>query len=155
METSIRTLVTGGAGFIGSHLVERLLRDGYHVTVLDNFSTGRVQNLAHLKDNPYLEIQQVDIANLEAIKPYFAGIDWVFHMAALADIVPSIQQPLAYYHSNVTGTLSVLEAARAAGIKRFLYTASSSCYGLPDIFPTPETAPIRPMYPYALTKLIF
>jgi UDP-glucose 4-epimerase len=147
-------LVTGGAGFIGSHLVDRLLRDGHQVTVLDNFSTGRPQNLDHIKDNPRLTIYEVDITNSEAIAPLFEGIDWVFHMAALADIVPSIQNPRAYYHSNVTGTFSVLEAARHAGVKRFLYTASSSCYGLPDEFPTPETAAIRPMYPYALTKYL-
>jgi UDP-glucose 4-epimerase len=149
-----RTLVTGGAGFIGSHMVERLLNEGHHVTVLDNFSTGRPQNLNHLKDNPNLVVQEVDIANLQAITPLFEGIAWVFHMAALADIVPSIRNPLAYYHSNVTGTLSVLEAARSAKVKRFLYTASSSCYGLPDVFPTPETAAIHPMYPYALTKYL-
>ncbi len=153
-QTLPRTLVTGGAGFIGSHMVERLLNDGHHVTVLDNFSTGRLQNLEHLKSSPHLEIHEVDIADLETITPLFKGIDWVFHMAALADIVPSIQNPLAYYHSNVTGTLSVLEAARSGEVKRFLYTASSSCYGLPDVFPTPETAPIRPMYPYALTKFL-
>src|SRR5690348_14984321 len=85
-----RTLVTGGAGFIGSHMVERLLNDGHHVTVLDNFSTGRPQNLDHLKDNPRLKIHGVDIADLTTITPLFQGIDWVFHMAALADIVPSI-----------------------------------------------------------------
>jgi UDP-glucose 4-epimerase len=153
-EHSARTLVTGGAGFIGSHLVEQLLNTGYMVRVLDNFSTGRRQNLAHLRDNPQLDIHEVDVANLEAISPLLEGIDWVFHMAALADIVPSIQHPLPYYHSNVSGTLSVLEAARAAKVKRFLYTASSSCYGLPDVSPTPESAPIRPMYPYALTKYL-
>ncbi len=87
-----------------------------------------------------------------AIRPYFDGVDWVFHLAALADIVPSIVDPVAYHHSNVDGTISVLEAARAAGVKRFVYSASSSCYGLADIFPTPETAPIAPQYPYALTK---
>src|SRR5260221_9384389 len=149
-----RTLVTGGAGFIGSHMVERLLNDGHHVTVLDNFSTGRLQNLNHLKDNPNLKVHEVDIADFKTITPLFKGIDWVFNMAALADIVPSIQNPLAYYHSNVTGTLSVLEAARSAEVKRFLYTASSYCYGIPDVFPTPETAAIRPMYPYALTKYL-
>jgi UDP-glucose 4-epimerase len=145
-------LVTGGAGFIGSHLVERLLADGHTVRVIDNFSTGRPLNLAHLKDNARLTVHEADIADLRTIAPLFAGVDWVFHMAALADIVPSIQKPLAYHHSNVDGTVSVLEAARAAGVKRFMYTASSSCYGIPDEFPTKETAEIRPQYPYALTK---
>jgi len=81
-------------------------------------------------------------------------VEWVFHLAALADIVPSIQQPLRYHRVNVDGTVAVLEAARSSGVKRFVYTASSSCYGFPDEFPTPETAPIRPMYPYALTKYL-
>jgi UDP-glucose 4-epimerase len=149
-----RVILTGGAGFIGSHLVERLLRDGCHVTVLDNFSTGRSQNLAHLGENPRLGVHQVDVAEAETIRPLFEGIDWVFHLAALADIVPSIERPLDYHRANVDGTIGVLEAARAARVKRFVYTASSSCYGIPDIFPTPETAPIRPQYPYALTKYL-
>jgi UDP-glucose 4-epimerase len=152
--TVIKAIVTGGAGFIGSHLVERLLKDGHEVTVLDNYSTGRAANLAHLKNNPSLHVHEVDIAEHERIAPLFKGIDWVFHIAALADIVPSIQSPYAYHRANVDGTISVLEAARAAGVKRFLYAASSSCYGIPDKYPTPETAEIRPMYPYALTKYI-
>jgi UDP-glucose 4-epimerase len=150
----MRTLVTGGAGFIGSHLVTRLLSDGHDVVVIDNLSTGRLQNLAHVATNSRLEVHQADIAELDAIRPLFAGVDWVFHMAALADIVPSVSDPGAYYRSNVTGTFSVLEAARHASVRRFLYTASSSCYGLPDEVPTPETAEFRPQYPYALTKLL-
>jgi UDP-glucose 4-epimerase len=150
--TAGSALVTGGAGFIGSHLVERLLTDGLRVTVIDNFSTGRPLNLAHLRDHPRLTVHEADIVDLRRIAPWFEGVDWVFHMAALADIVPSIQRPMAYHHSNVDGTIAVLEAARAAGVKRFLYTASSSCYGIPDVYPTPETAAIRPQYPYALTK---
>jgi UDP-glucose 4-epimerase len=96
----------------------------------------------------------VDIAEFKAIQPLFQGVDWVFHIAGLADIVPSIKQPLAYHHANVDGTFSVLEAARLAGIRRFIYAASSSCYGIPDVVPTPETAPIKPEYPYALTKYL-
>ena len=149
-----RVIVTGGAGFIGSHLVERLLKDGHEVIVLDNFSTGRPDNLAHLKGSAHLQVHRADVADYEAIQPFFTGADWVFHIAALADIVPSIQQPYTYHKSNVEGTVSVLEAARSAGIKRFIYAASSSCYGVPDEFPTPETAPMRPMYPYALTKYV-
>lgn len=153
--SSIKCIVTGGAGFIGSHLVERLLEDGHSVTVLDNFSTGRMKNLDKVGDNhKQLSIQCVDISNFAEIKPFFNGVDWVFHLAALADIVPSIQQPLAYHIANVDGTIAVLEAARSARVKRFIYAASSSCYGIPDKFPTPETAPIRPMYPYALTKYL-
>ncbi len=147
-----QVVVTGGAGFIGSHLAERLLRGGQRVRVLDNFSTGRPQNLAHLTSNPNLEVHQVDIADYIAIRPLFNGVECVFHLAALADIVPSIQQPLDYHRSNVDGTVNVLEAARQAGVRRLIYAASSSCYGIPDVFPTPETAAIRPQYPYALTK---
>lgn len=150
----MKTIVTGGAGFIGSHLVDRLLEDGHKVIVLDNFSTGRPQNLEHQNSNPNLSIVQVDVADIDSIKPYFNGIDWVFQLAALADIVPSIQRPAEYHHSNVDGMLGVLEASRCAGIRRFIYAASSSCYGIPDVYPTPETAPIQPQYPYALTKYL-
>jgi len=148
----MKSLVTGGCGFIGSHIVDRLLAEGHEVLVLDNCSTGRRENLDHQKGNPKLTVVEADICDHTRIAPYFAGVDWVFHMAALADIVPSIQRPEDYFHSNVDGTFSVLQAAKAAGVKRFLYTASSSCYGIPDQFPTDEQAAIRPEYPYALTK---
>jgi len=150
----LKTLVTGGAGFIGSHLVDRLLSEGHSVTVLDNLSTGSMENLRSAQQDPKLTLHQVDIAGMDDLDPLFAGIDWVFHLAALADIVPSIQEPVKYHRANVDGTVAVLEAARKANVKRFVYSASSSCYGLPDHFPTPETAPIRPMYPYALSKNI-
>lgn len=147
-------LVTGGAGFIGSHLVERLLRDGYRVRVLDNLAIGRKENLAHLNAGPDLEFYQADIADHATILPCFGGVSWVFHLAALADIVPSMERPLDYHRANVEGTVSVLEAARKSGVQRFVYTASSSCYGLARTHPTPESAPIAPEYPYALTKYI-
>ncbi|HHT9155181.1 MAG TPA: SDR family oxidoreductase [Candidatus Tripitaka sp. YC43] len=150
----MRCLVTGGAGFIGSHLVDRLLGGGHEVVVLDNFSTGRRQNLLQQGSRPGLTIHEGDVALLKAIQPLFEGVDWVFHLAALADIVPSIVRPLEYYRSNLDGTVAVLEASRQAGVKRFIYAASSSCYGIPDIYPTPETAPISPQYPYALTKYL-
>lgn len=154
MNGSQRALVTGGAGFIGSHLVERLLEDRHEVVVIDNLSTGRMNNLEHVKDSRRLTVHQADITDYGEIRPFFEEVDWVFHLAALADIVPSIQQPLIYHKANVDGTIMVLEAARSAGVRRFIYTASSSCYGIPDEFPTPETAPARPMYPYALTKYL-
>ena len=152
--TTVCTIVTGGAGFIGSHLVDRLLADGHRVIVLDNLSTGRLDNLAQHRNKPSVQIAQADVADRDAITPYFEGVDWVFHLAALADIVPSIQRPLDYHRSNVDGTVAVLEAARVAGAKRFIYAASSSCYGIPGVYPTPETATIRPQYPYALTKYL-
>jgi len=149
-----KTIVTGGAGFIGSHLVELLLEKNYSVLVLDNFVNGRKENLAHLEDNPNLKIVRTDVSEFERIKGYFKGIDWVFHLAALADIVPSIEKPLEYYKNNVDGTIAVLEASRREDIKKFVYAASSTCYGLAKTFPTPETAPIKPEYPYALTKYL-
>lgn len=148
----MKSLVTGGCGFIGSHMVDRLLAEGHEVLVIDNCSTGRLENLAHHEENINLKIVQADICDYQKISSHFHGVDWVFHMAALADIVPSIQNPAAYFHANVDGTFSVLQAAKAAGIKRFMYTASSSCYGIPDQYPTQEDAAIRPEYPYALTK---
>ncbi len=148
----MKTLVTGGAGFIGSHLVDRLLMDGHEVAVLDNCSSGRRENLRQHEGNRRLTFIEMDAADLGAIRPHFQDIDWVFHCAALADIIPSIERPLEYFRSNVTGTFSVLEAARTAKVKRFLYAASSSCYGIPDHYPTSETAEMRPQYPYALTK---
>lgn len=150
----MRYLVTGGCGFIGSHLVDKLLVKDCLVTVIDNFSTGRQENLAHQKSNKRLCIVDADISELKEIIPYFERIDTVFHLAALADIVPSIVNPTSYYKANVTGTMCVLEASRLSAVKKLIYTASSSCYGIPDIYPTPETAPIRPQYPYALTKYL-
>ena len=97
---------------------------------------------------------QVDVSDLESILPLFENIDWVFHLAGLADIVPSIQKPASYHEANVSGTLAVLQASKQHSIKRFIYAASSSCYGIPTTYPTPETSPIQPMYPYALTKNI-
>lgn len=149
-----RCLVTGGAGFIGSHLVDRLIGDGHEVIVIDNFATGRRGNLAQHVGEERLLLVDADVANLAATRAYFEGVDWVFHLAALADIVPSIQRPLDYHHANVDGTVAVLEACRGAGVARLVYTASSSCYGLPDVFPTPESAPMQPQYPYALTKYV-
>jgi len=149
-----KVVVTGGAGFIGSHLAEALVIKGYHVVILDNFSTGRMDNIKDFKDSPHLKVETIDITDFSAVSRAFEDTTFIFHLAALADIVPSIQEPLKYHHANVNGTITVLEAARKAGVEKFIYAASYSCYGLPDIFPTPETAPIKPMYPYALTKYI-
>lgn len=148
----MKCLVTGGAGFIGSHLTERLLNDGHQVIVIDNCSTGRRSNLDFLSDQKNLSFVEADIRDRATIAPCFADIDWVFHLAALGDIVPSIDMPDAYYTSNVDGTFNVLQCCREAKVKRIVYAASSSCYGIPDLAPTPESAEIRPQYPYALTK---
>ena len=146
----MKAIVTGGAGFIGSHLVDLLLKENIDVTVLDNFSTGRPENLDHVREQ--IELVECDLSIPGKWVQNFKNVDWVFHLAALADIVPSIQQPEAYFRANVDGTFNVLQAAKATGIQRFVYTASSSCYGIPEKYPTPENSEIRPQYPYALTK---
>ena len=148
-----KVLVTGGAGFIGSHLVDHLLHEGSEVTVIDNFSTGRSENLEHQSENSKLSLVQADI-NDSSTAELYEGVDCVFHLAALADIVPSIERPFEYHHANVNGTLSVLEKSRHARVGRLIYAASSSCYGIPDVYPTPESAAIRPCYPYATTKYL-
>lgn len=146
------SIVTGGCGFIGSHMVDKLLAEGHEVRVIDNWTTGRPENLRHQKGNEKLAVYHMDIRNKEEMEPVFKGADYVFHFAALADIVPSIQKPWEYYSSNVLGTYHVVECARNAGVRKLVYAASSSCYGIPDEYPTKETAKIRPQYPYALTK---
>jgi UDP-glucose 4-epimerase len=150
----VKTLVTGGCGFIGSHIVDKLLERGHEVTILDNFSTGRIENLEHQKNTKNLRIIEADICSENKIMKYFKDVDWVFHLAALADIVPSIQNPEKYFKSNVDGTFSVLQASKKNKIKRFIYSGSSSCYGIPSTYPTSETSKICPQYPYALTKNI-
>ena len=148
----MKTLVTGGCGFIGSHLSEMLLELGHDVVILDNLVCGRKENIRTFEAHPNLTYCNVDIGDLRGMQAFFKDIDWVFHMAGLADIVPSIERPDDYFQANVVGTLNALQCSRAAGIKRFIYAASSSSYGIPDTYPTPETAPIKPQYPYALTK---
>ncbi len=143
-------IVTGGAGFIGSHLVDALLAENISVRVIDNYSTGRPENLAHVAGQ--VELVEADFAKSGSWQKLFQDVDWVFHLGALADIVPSIQRPADYFQANVDGTFNVLEAAKNAGVKRFVYAASSSCYGIPDKYPTSEDADISPQYPYALTK---
>ena len=146
----MKSIVTGGAGFIGSHLVDKLLNMGHEVIVLDNFSTGRKENLSHVSGQ--IKLVECDLSMKGEWIKEFDQSDWIFHLASLADIVPSIQNPEGYFHSNVDATFYVLEAARHASVKRFVYSASSSCYGIPDKYPTPEESDIKPQYPYALAK---
>ena len=143
-------VVTGGAGFIGSHLVDALLAENIKVRIIDNYSTGRPENLTHVSGK--VDVVEADIASGGSWQKSIQDADWVFHLGALADIVPSIQRPEEYFQANVNGTFNVLEAAKHAEVKRFVYAASSSCYGIPDVYPTSEIAEIRPQYPYALTK---
>jgi UDP-glucose 4-epimerase len=149
-----RAVVTGGAGFIGSHMVDLLIDRGYSVVVIDNLATGRAENLAQHRREPRVDFQQVDMCTLAPDSRVFKGVDYVFHFGGVGDIVPSIERPLEYMRANVDGTLAVLEASRHAGVRKFVYAASSSCYGLADELPTTERAPIRPEYPYALSKYL-
>jgi UDP-glucose 4-epimerase len=153
MKKSI-AVVTGGCGFIGSHLADYLIELNFEVIVIDNLSVGRRENISHLFENSNFTFVEADISNFDLIEPIFRGADWVFHLAALADIVPSIESPTEYYNSNVNGTFNVLQACRKHKVKKIIYAGSSSCYGIPDEYPTKETASIRPQYPYALTKNI-
>jgi UDP-glucose 4-epimerase len=152
MASADRAVVTGGAGFIGSHMVDLLISQGYHVVVVDNLSRGRLDNLAQHRDQPRCEVHQLDMTGLHSDSELFRGAKYVFHFGGLGDIVPSIEHPLEYMHANVNGTLAVLEAARHAGVRKFVYAASSSCYGASPPVPTSESATITPEYPYALSK---
>lgn len=155
MSRNIKTIVTGGAGFIGSHLVEKLVKSGYMVTVLDNLVTGRFENIKQLREYKNFRFVKLDVSkNLKQISRNLKNCDWVFHLAARADIVPSIVEPKTYHKTNVDGTVNMLEAARTNNVKRFIYAASGSCYGIPKQIPTTEDADISPQYPYALTKFI-
>jgi UDP-glucose 4-epimerase len=143
--------VTGGAGFIGSHMVDHLLDRGYCVRVIDNLSGGRLANLAHHGHNPDLTFEEADIRSLAQDSASFRGAAYVLHFAGIGDIVPSIERPIEYMDTNVQGTVRVLECARHAGVRKVVYAASSSCYGLAAT-PTREDHPISPQYPYALSK---
>ena len=144
-------VVTGGAGFIGSHLVDLLVTEGFEVRVVDNLIGGRASNLDHLFDKAPVTLHEIDIRELDASDPIFSNAQFVFHFAGIGDIVPSIEQPTEYMDVNVQGTVRVLECARAAGVEKLVYAASSSCYGLATT-PTSEDHPIAPQYPYALSK---
>lgn len=149
----MNTLVTGGGGFIGSHLVERLLQDGHRVTVLDKFSKGI--NLQFQKHHENLKLIKCDISKEKEVRQaYFTDIDWIFHLAAKSNNYQSIQDPLVYQRTNLMGTIYILEAARKSHIKKFLFAASSTCYGKPEVYPTPETAEIKLQNPYALSKYL-
>jgi UDP-glucose 4-epimerase len=149
-----RAVVTGGAGFIGSHMVDLLVGRGYHVVVIDNLSRGRLDNLALHRGQPECEVHQVDMTTLAPDSELFRGAKFVFHFGGLGDIVPSIEHPTEYMRANVDGTLAVLEAARHAGVRRLVYAASSSCYGASPPIPTSESAAIQTEYPYALSKYL-
>jgi nucleoside-diphosphate-sugar epimerase len=144
-------VITGGAGFIGSHIADHLLRQGHRVRIIDNFSTGKRSNVAELKGD--LEVYEVSITDKAALDPIFAGADYVFHQAALPSVPRSVADPLTTNEMNVTGTLNVLIAARDAGVKRVAYAASSSAYGDVQGEYKTEDMPPNPQSPYAVAKL--
>jgi len=146
-------VVTGGAGFIGSHVVDLLLKKKMKVHVIDNFTGGHKSNLNHIKNNKNLTIHNLDICKINSKSKIFKNVDYVFHFAGIGDIVPSIEKPKKYMMVNVQGTVNILEASRNNKIKKFIYAASSSCYGISN-FRTKEDSHIDPQYPYALSKNI-
>ena len=148
----MKILITGGAGFIGSHLANKLLDENHKVVIIDNLSTGRFDNIEKFIDS--IDFINDDISKEGSWIKKFENVDAVFHLASLADIVPSIKMPDLYFHSNVTGTLNVLEAMKENKVKKIFYAASSSCYGVPKQYPTKEDEIINPEYPYAFTKYI-
>lgn len=145
-------LVTGGAGFIGSHVVDGLLDAGYRVRVLDNFSTGKEENLVNAKSR--IELIHGDIRNRKDIQRALKGVSYVFHLAAVSSVPLSVMQPLKTHQVNVTGTLSLLSESRSAGVKRFIFTSTSAVYELTHLFPSKETDPPCPGSPYAISKVM-
>jgi len=149
----MRCIVTGGAGFIGSNLVDKLIDDGHEVIIFDNYSTGKKENV-----NPKAKFFLVDISHQpsfehKTMKDIMSGVDVVFHLAAKARVQPSIENPIEYHNTNVNGTLNMLDACRRYGVKRFIFSSSSSVYGDVEQLPTPEEHELNPMSPYALHKL--
>lgn len=144
-------LVTGGAGFIGSAIADRLVRDGRAVRVLDDFSTGSEERLVHLLDD--VEIVRGDIRDRDTVDRCLRGVEVVFHEAALPSVARSVEDPLTSHDVNVNGTLTLLDAARRAGVRRLVYAASSSAYGDSAVLPKKESQPAAPLSPYAVGKL--
>lgn len=147
-----RALVTGGAGFIGSHLVDRLLAEGWEVRVLDDFSSGREENLAGVVER--IDLLKGDIRDPELVARAVENVEVVFHEAAVPSVPRSLAEPLRTHDVNVNGTLQILECARQAEVRRVVYAASSSAYGNTPTLPKIETMPPSPMSPYALQKLV-
>ncbi len=147
-----KSVITGGAGFVGSNLVDRLVSIGHRVIVLDNFVSGKRSNISH-HNKKNVKIIKIDVSSKNLDK-YFKKADYIFHLSALAEIIPSFKNPKKYFKNNVIGTLNVLKAAQKVKIKKLIYAASSSCYGTPEKFPISEKDKIDLKHPYAVTKFI-
>ncbi len=148
----MRVVVTGGAGFLGSHLVDKLLELGYSVVVIDNLSSGSLDNIKHNMGSPNFSFIRGDLREAGSWVEAFRGAQAVFHMAANPEVRHSVVEPLDHYHQNVTATVNVLEASRTHGVKYFVYASSSTVYGDPRIIPTPEDHPLEPISIYGATK---
>lgn len=148
-----KAIVTGGAGFIGSHLAEELVSEGYHVIILDDLSTGKPENIETLLKSKSAEFIQGSIADYPRLQKVFSGAAYVFHQAAYNSVAGSIADPLPVYETNIGGTLKVLMAARDCGVKKVVLASSSSVYGNTTTIPQDEDTPPNPLSPYALTKL--
>ena len=149
----LKSVITGGAGFIGSNLANHLVKIGHKVIILDNFVSGKRSNLEHLKKKD-VKIINIDVSKNKNLNKYLKGADYIFHLAAFAQIMPSIKNPKKYFKNNVIGTLNVLEAAKSKKIKKLIYAASSSCYGASKKIPTSEKDKIELNNPYAATKFL-
>jgi UDP-glucose 4-epimerase len=152
----MKILITGGAGFIGSHLSDYLVskKKIKKVIVLDNVKDGSLKNLKNSRKSKKFSFFKADIRDFKKINNIFKKVDVVYHLAALSDVVPSIEEPIEYLNTNIMGTVNVLEAMRNNNVKKIIYAASSSCYGIPIKYPTNESESINPKYPYAFSKYI-
>jgi UDP-glucose 4-epimerase len=149
----MKSVVTGGAGFIGSNLVDQLVDRGHKVTVLDDFSTGRKSNLKqHSKKK--IKVVKIDISKNKNLTKYFKEVDYVFHLAGKTSVVESLKKPKLYFKVNVNGTLNLIKSIKRFNIKKFIYAASASCYGIPKELPTKENSKIKPSSPYAHSKYL-
>ena len=150
----MKVIVTGGAGFIGSHLVELLVKkkEIKKIIIIDNLKDGSTKNIKKILKNKKVILKKIDIRNHKDLLKIFKNTKCVFHLAAMSDVVPSITDPKNYLETNIIGTMNVLEAMRKNKVKRIIYAASSSCYGIPKRYPTNENEKINPKYPYAFSK---
>ena len=148
-----KSIITGGAGFIGSHLADLLILEGHEVHIIDDLRGGHISNISHLIGHANLHFHEKNILEINNESDIFKNVNFIYHLAGIGDIVPSIEKPEEYFEVNVQGTVKVLEAARKNQVDKFIYAASSSCYGIAST-PTSEKNSISPQYPYAMSKYL-